>query len=53
VAWCTTQYVFEARQAGQPVRYEGNLTMVWVRQPDGSQKLAVFHASHLPVAAAS
>ncbi len=52
VAWLTARFVFEGQQAGQPVRFEGDLTMVWLRQADGSQKLAVFHASHLPTAPA-
>lgn len=50
VAWVTGHYKFEAQQGGNPVRIEGDMTMVWVRQPDGSQKLSVFHASHLPAA---
>jgi uncharacterized protein (TIGR02246 family) len=50
VAWATTHYTFEAQQAGKPLRVEGDLTMVWVRQTDGSRRLSVFHASHLPPA---
>jgi uncharacterized protein (TIGR02246 family) len=50
VAWVTARYVFGAQQKGTPVRVEGDLTMVWVRQPDGSLKMSVFHASHLPPA---
>jgi len=52
-AWATAHYVFEAQQNEKPVRFEGDVTMVWVRQPDGSHKLSVFHASHLPPAAAA
>jgi hypothetical protein len=37
----------------EPVRFEGDVTMVWMRQTDGSHKLSVFHASHLPPAAAA
>jgi len=48
VAWVTAHYTFEAQQAGKPLRVEGDLTMVWVRQTDGSHRLSVFHASHLP-----
>ena len=50
VAWVTGRYVFEAQQGGKPVRMAGDVTMVWVRQTDGSHKLSVFHASHLPSA---
>jgi uncharacterized protein (TIGR02246 family) len=53
VAWATGHYVFEAQQNEKPVRFEGDVTMVWVRQTDGSHKLSVFHASHLPPAAAA
>ena len=48
VAWGTTHFLFEAERGGQPVRFEGDLTLVWVRQVDGSLRLSVFHASHLP-----
>jgi ketosteroid isomerase-like protein len=48
VAWGTGHYVFAAQQGGNPVRVEGDLTMVWVLQTDGSYKLSVFHASHAP-----
>jgi uncharacterized protein (TIGR02246 family) len=48
VGWGTSHYVFEAQQAGKPLRAEGDVTMVWVRQPDGTHKLSVFHASDLP-----
>ena len=48
VAWATAHFVFAAQQAGKPLRAEGYLSTVWVRQPDGSLKLSVFHASHLP-----
>jgi len=48
VAWATAHFVFAAQQAGKPLRAEGYVSTVWVRQPDGSLKLSVFHASHLP-----
>lgn len=50
VAWGTAHYVFAAQQGGKPVRFEGDLTTVWVRQTDGSPRMSVFHASHLPPA---
>jgi ketosteroid isomerase-like protein len=52
VAWATAHFVFAAQQAGKPIRAEGYVSTVWVRQPDGSLKLSVFHASHLPPATA-
>jgi len=51
VAWATAHCFFEAQQNEKPVRFEGDVTMVWVRQTDGLHKLSVFHASHLPPAA--
>lgn len=50
VAWATAHFVFEAQQEGKPVHAEGYLSMVWLLQADGSHKLSVFHASHLPTA---
>ena len=50
VAWGTAHYVFEAQQDDKPLRAEGDVTMVWLRQRDGSHKLSVFHASDLPAA---
>lgn len=48
VAWCTAHFLFTAQQGGMPLRAEGYVSTVWVRQADGSPKLSVFHASHLP-----
>jgi ketosteroid isomerase-like protein len=48
VAWATAHFVFAAQQAGKPISAEGYVSTVWVLQPDGSLKLSVFHASHLP-----
>jgi uncharacterized protein (TIGR02246 family) len=48
VAWVTARFVFEAQQEGKPFRAEGYVSMIWVLQADGSHKLSVFHASHLP-----
>ncbi len=53
VAWLTAHFVFAARQAGTPLRAEGYVSIVWVLQDDGSHKISVFHASHLPPAPAS
>lgn len=50
VAWATARYLFEAQQGGKPLRAEGYLSTVWLLQTDGSHKLSVFHASHLPTA---
>jgi len=50
VAWVTAHFVFEAQQSGKPLRAEGYVSMIWVLQTDGSHKLSVFHASHLPAA---
>ena len=48
VAWLTARYLFEARAEGEPTGDEGHLSMIWVRQPDGSYKASLFHASALP-----
>jgi ketosteroid isomerase-like protein len=50
VAWVTAHFVFDAQQEGKPLRAEGYVSMIWVLQTDGSHKLSVFHASHLPAA---
>jgi len=50
VAWVTAHFVFEAQQEGKPLRAEGYVSTIWVLQTDGSHKLSVFHASHLPTA---
>ena len=47
-AWHTAHYVFTAKQGGQPVRFEGDLTMTWLREDDDSWRISVFHASHVP-----
>ena len=47
-AWHTAHYVFEARQGSQPVRFEGDFTMNWLRMEDLNWRIAVFHASHVP-----
>lgn len=48
VAWVTGHYRFQAALGEQHIDDEGALTMVWVRQPDGTYRLAVFHASSHP-----
>ena len=50
VAWVTSRYVFKAVMDGQPAGDAGNLSLVWVKQPDGAYKLSVFHASVPPPA---
>jgi ketosteroid isomerase-like protein len=50
VAWVTAYFVFEAQQEGKPLRAQGYVSMIWVLQMDGSHKMSVFHASHLPAA---
>ena len=52
MAWLTARYAFKAQAAGKPVGEEGNLSMVWVKQQDGACKIAVYHASIPPAAAA-
>ncbi|MGH9779731.1 MAG: YybH family protein [Candidatus Acidiferrales bacterium] len=49
-AWVTAHFVFDAQQEGKPSRAEGYVSMIWVLQADGSLKMSVFHASHLPAA---
>lgn len=48
VAWVTGHYRFQADLGEHHLDDEGALTMVWVRQPDGAYRLAVFHASSHP-----
>lgn len=48
VAWLTGHYVFQAKVEATPIRDEGNLSMVWVKQTDGSYKISVFHADVPP-----
>jgi ketosteroid isomerase-like protein len=48
IAWVTAHYVFDALLEGKPAQFEGDMTTVWVLQDDGSCKMSVFHASHLP-----
>lgn len=50
-AWVTAHYVFDALHEGKPAQFEGDMTTVWLLQDDGSYKMSVFHASHLPPAA--
>lgn len=47
-AWITAHYVFSATLGGKPARFEGDMTINWLRMEDGAWKVAVFHASHLP-----
>jgi len=53
VAWFESRYVFAARPAGEegePFSDEGYVTMVLVKQQDGSYAMPLFHASRLPEA---
>lgn len=45
VSWVTAAYTFQATTPDGPYSDAGNLSMVWVRQPNGSWRVAVFHAS--------
>jgi len=47
-AWMTMHYVFTTSVDGKPLIDDGHLTLVWVKQPDGAYKIAVFHASNPP-----
>jgi ketosteroid isomerase-like protein len=47
-AWLTSHYVFKGEADRQPVGDEGNVSIVWVKQDDGSYKISVFHASVPP-----
>jgi ketosteroid isomerase-like protein len=53
VAWLTAAYVFKGRVDGKPMSEPGNLSMVWVKQADGSYKSPIFHASTIPPAVPS
>jgi ketosteroid isomerase-like protein len=48
VTWLTGHYVFQAKVEAMPIKDEGNLSMVWVKQTDGSYKISVFHADVPP-----
>lgn len=51
VAWFHARFVYAGQppQAdAAPVRDEGFVTMIWVRQEDGSYRSPLFHASRLP-----
>src|SRR5258708_5218735 len=47
VAWLSARYVFSAQMGGKPMSDPGSVSMVWLKQPDGSYKLSIFHASSL------
>lgn len=51
-AWLTAHYVFTATVDGKPARFEGDMTMNWLRVENDAWKIAVFHASHMPEAPA-
>lgn len=51
VAWFQARYVFAAQPVqpeAEPIRDEGYVSMIWVRQEDGSYKSPLFHASEIP-----
>jgi ketosteroid isomerase-like protein len=48
VAWLTGHYVFKAKAGEMPIKDEGNLSLVWVKQTDGAYKISVFHADVPP-----
>lgn len=51
--WFHARYVFAAvpaEPAAEPVRDEGYVSMLWIRQEDGSYRMPLFHASPLPEA---
>jgi ketosteroid isomerase-like protein len=48
VAWLSARYVFSAQMGGKPLIDPGSLSMVWLKQSDGSYKVSLFHASSLP-----
>jgi len=50
VAWLTAHYVFKAEAGGKSSADDGNVSIVWVKQTDGSYKISVFHASNQAVA---
>ena len=47
VGWTTSRYVFVAQTEGEERVAEGNLTVIFVKQPDDSYLAALFHASRL------
>jgi uncharacterized protein (TIGR02246 family) len=48
VGWTTSRYRFVAHEEGEERVAEGNLTVIFVKQPDDSYLVALFHASRLP-----
>lgn len=48
VGWGSAGYVYHATSDGETVAEEGNFSMVWVLQDDGSYRATLFHASPLP-----
>ena len=51
VAWFHARFVYAGQPPqpdAAPVRDEGFVTMIWVRQEDGSYRSPLFHASRLP-----
>jgi len=48
VGWTTCLYRFVAHEEGQERVAVGNLTMIFVKQPDDSYLAALFHASRPP-----
>jgi uncharacterized protein (TIGR02246 family) len=48
VGWTTSRYRFVAREEGEERVAQGNLTVIFVKQPDDSYLAALFHASRLP-----
>ncbi len=47
VGWTTCRYRFVAHTDGEERFSEGNLTVIFVMQPDESYRVALFHASRL------
>jgi uncharacterized protein (TIGR02246 family) len=47
VGWTTCRYRFVAHTDGEERNSEGNLTVIFVMQPDESYRVALFHASRL------
>lgn len=47
VGWTTCRYRFVAHTDGEERVAEGNLTVIFVMQPDESYRIALFHASRL------
>jgi ketosteroid isomerase-like protein len=51
VGWFQSRYVFAAQPAqpgAEPIRDEGYVSILWVRQEDGSYLSPLFHASPIP-----